>query len=87
MDLTNRVSYVNKFKEIKKFYESKKSYNGWDMDCADMFRDDEWMLIDDEDYAQNTYQDLVDLVDDKAFKPFLDEVISSMKYNVRQIEN
>lgn len=82
MSLTNRISYVDSFKEIKNFYESRNPYNGWDMDCADLFRHDEWMLIDNAIYAENTYQDLCRLSHDEGFEAFLKCVINSMKYNV-----
>jgi len=81
------VSYADEFKEIKCFYESHEPYSGWDMDCADLFRDLEWMIIDNDNYAKNTYQDLIKLSNDKGFKSFLSCVISSMKYNVSQIED
>jgi len=87
MDLIPRTSYADKFKEIKEFYDSHKPYNGWDMDCADLFRHDEWMLIDDADYADNTYQDLIKLSDDEGFEVFLRYVVASMIYNVSQIKD
>ena len=46
MKLTSKVSHADKFKEIKNFYESHAPYNGWEMDCADLFRDYEWMRTD-----------------------------------------
>ena len=88
MDLIPRTSYAKEFKAIKEFYDSHAPYNGWDMDCADLFRDYEWMLTDDADYAENTLQDLhASAASDKKFLKFLDNVISSMKYNLRQIED
>lgn len=87
MSLANKISYVDNFKEIKNFYESKEPYNGWDMDCADLFRHDEWMLVDDTSYAKNTYQDLLRLSNKKGFKTFLSDVIGCMKYNVSQVED
>jgi hypothetical protein len=87
MDLIPRTSYVSEFKEIKDFYDSHEPYNGWDMDCADLFRHDEWMLTDDTDYAENTYQDLLKSSDDEGFEVFLRDVISSMKYNLSQIKD
>ena len=87
MDLIPRTSYINKFKALIEFFYKNTPYNGWDTDCADMFRHDEWMLIDDADYAHNTYQDLVESIDSNEFKTFLDEVIASMKYTVSQIED
>lgn len=83
MDLIPRTSYFSQFKGLIEFFNKNTPYNGWDMDCADMFRHDEWMLIDDADYSQNTYQDLISSIDNEEFKTFLDEVIDSMKYNRR----
>ena len=87
MKLTSKVSHADKFKEIKNFYESHAPYNGWEMDCADLFRDYEWMLTDDADYAKHTYQELLAGSNDVKFKVFLNDVIGSMKYNLSQIED
>ena len=86
MDLIPRTSYANEFISIAEFYKiTDYPYNGWEMDCADLFRNDEWMLVDNSDYAKNTYQDVLKLADDEDFKPcfkeFLDNVIECMKYN------
>lgn len=82
-----KVSYANKFKGIKNFYKSHKPYSGWEMDCADLFRDQEWMLVDNTSYAKNTYQELLSSSNDKDFEVFLNDVVESMKYNLSQIEN
>ena len=87
MDLIPRVSYADQFKVIKEFYDSHAPYNGRDMDCADLFRDYEWMLTDNADYAVNTYQDLLKSSDDKGFEVFLRSVIVCMVYNLNQIED
>ena len=88
MDLIPRTSYADQFKAIKEFYDSHAPYNGWHMDCADLFRDDEWRVTDDADYAKNTYQDLhASASGDKKFLKFLDNVIVCMKYNLIQIED
>lgn len=91
MDLIPRTSYANEFISIAEFYKITVPYNGWEMACANLFRDDEWMLVDNADYAKNTYQDVLKLADDEDFKPcfkvFLDDVIGCMKYNLSQIED
>jgi hypothetical protein len=87
MDLIPRTSYADQFKKIKDFYDSHVPYNGWDTDCADLFREHEWMLTDEADYAENTYQDLVKSSDDEGFEVFLRYVILSMKHNLSQIED
>ena len=87
MDLIPRVSYADQFKGIKEFYDSHAPYNGWDMDCADLFRDYEWMLTDAADYAENTYQDLLKSSDDEGFETFLRYVIVCMVHNLNQIED
>ena len=87
MDLIPRASYADQFKAIKEFYDSHTPYNGWDMDCADLFRDYEWMLTDDADYAENTYQDLLKSSGDEGFEVFLRYVIGCMRFNLSQIED
>ena len=87
MGLIPRTSYSDKFKGIKDFYDSHEPYNGWDMECADLFTDYEWMLTDDADYAENTYLDLLKSSDDEGFEVFLRYVVSSMIYNLDQIED
>ena len=87
MDLIPRTSYADQFKGIKEFYDSHVPYNGWEMDCADLFRDYEWMLTDDADYAENTYQDLLKSSDDEGFEVFFRYVIGCMRFNLSQIED
>jgi len=81
MDLIPRTSYAPQiFKTIKKYYFSRYKCDA--MDCADMFRNDEWKVIDDADYGKNTRDDLIKMTSDNlAFKSFVREVISCMKYN------
>ena len=81
MDLIPRTSYAPEIiKAIKQYYFSR--YNCEAMDCADMFRNDEWKVIDDADYGKNTRNDLIKMTSDNlAFKSFVEEVISCMKYN------
>ena len=82
MKSTPRTSYAEQFiKTFKEYFESGR-YNGDGMDCADMFRDDEWKVADDADYAKNTCHDLLEMTShDPAFKSFAKEVITCMKYN------
>ena len=81
-------SYVSEFKDIKNLFDKKEKRSGIEMECADLYRDYEWMLTDDADYAKNTYEDLLVQSDNcKEFKKFLDAVIDCMKYNLSQIED
>ena len=82
MDLMTRTSYADQFiKTFKKYFYSGR-YNGDAMDCADMFRHDEWKVIDDTDYGKNTRDDLLKIVgDDIAFQLFVFNVIACMEYN------
>ena len=82
MDLIPRTSYVKDFMETFKKYHSGEHYNGFEIDCADMFRHDEWKVIDDTDYGKNTRDDLFKIAgDDIAFQLFVFNVIECMKYN------
>ena len=67
MDLIPRTSYAPEIiKAIKQYYFSR--YNCEAMDCAD--------------YGKNTRDDLIKMTNDNlAFKSFVEEVISCMKYN------
>jgi len=52
------------------------------MDCADMFRNDEWKVVDDADYGENTRTDLIAMSShDSEFQSFVEQVIACMKYN------
>jgi len=82
MDLITRTSYVKDFMKTFKKYYSGEHYNGFEMDCADMFRHDEWKVIDDSDYGKNTRDDLFKIAgNDESFKHFVTNVIECMKYN------
>jgi len=72
------VSYAKDFFDtFKKYYDSGR-YNGDGMDCADMFRNDEWKV----DECFKTYNDLLEMAcHDASFKDFVEEVIACMKYN------
>ena len=78
MDLIPRTSYAKDFFESFKEYYDSGRYNGDGMDCADMFRDDEWKV----DECFGTCDDLLEMSShDPAFKNFIEEVITCMKYN------
>jgi hypothetical protein len=71
MDLITRTSYAKDFVKTFKQYFEGDHYNGFEMDCADMFRHDEWKVIDLFKIAGN----------DESFKHFVTNVIECMKYN------
>ncbi len=82
MDLIPRVSYVKDFIQTFKEYFDSGRYNGDGMDCADMFRDDEWKIDDKADYAKNTCDDLIKMTSHNLeLQSFIKEVITCMKYN------
>ena len=52
------------------------------MDTADKFRDDEWRVDDDAEYAENTRNDLYKLgANDLRLSVWIIEVINCMRYN------
>ena len=86
MNQIKRVSYAKDFIKTFKAYFKSGRYNGDGMDCADMFRDDEWKVDDDGDYAKNTCNDLLEMSShDPEFQSFVEEVITCMKYNKSMI--
>ena len=88
MSLTTRTSYSNRFKGLMQFHQANKPYNGWDTDCADLFRGYEWMIIGNEEYARSTRLDLYEAAkNDKQLSAFIIDVIQCMRYNASQIEN
>ena len=85
MTQIKRVSYAKDFIETFKAYFESGRYNGDGMDCADMFRDDEWK-VDGGDYAKNTCNDLLEMSShNPEFQSFVEEVITCMKYNKSMI--
>jgi len=53
------------------------------MDTADKFRDDEWRVDDDAEYAENTRNDLIKLGSNNlSLSVWIIEVINCMRYNV-----
>ena len=87
MKSTPRTSYAEQFiKTFKEYFDARAESNDQEMQCADCFRHDEWKVVDDANYAKNTYADLIELSShDLEFKSFVEEVIKCMNYN-RSIE-
>ena len=82
MDLITRTSYADQFIKVFKTFFYSGRYNGDAMDCADMFRHDEWKVVDNSDYSKNTRNDLIDMSShDPELERFIEEVIECMKYN------
>ena len=82
MNQIKRVSYAKDFIKTFKEYYAGKNYNGFEMDCADMFRHDEWKVVGDSDYVNNTRDDLLEMTShDPEFQSFVEQVIACMKYN------
>ena len=78
MTQIKRVSYAKDFIETIKEYFDSGRYDGDAMDCADMFRHDEWKV----DECFGTCNDLLEMSShDPAFKSFIEAVITCMKYN------
>ena len=52
------------------------------MDTADKFRDDEWRVDDDAEYAENTRNDLIELGSSNLrLSVWIIEVVNCMRYN------
>ena len=52
------------------------------MDTADKFRDEEWRVDDDAEYAENTRNDLIELGSNNLrLSVWIIEVINCMRYN------
>ena len=85
MATSERITYKDHFaNEIRSLIRSGVSA----IDCADKFRDKEWMIIDHSEYARNTRLDLYELANnDKQLLEFTVDVIQCMRYNVSQIED
>jgi len=88
MDLIPRTSYAKDFiGAIKMHFYSNSDSNQDAMECADCFRDEEWKVIDDADYGENTRQDLLEMgKDDPELSSFINEFIDCMKYNMKMAE-
>lgn len=57
---------------------------------ANIFRGDEWMILDDKPYARQTRQELLSLANphnDPSFFEFIQNVFDEMEYNVRHEED
>ena len=89
MTTITRTTYERHFSNsILSFFYSPDSNSGAAMDCADQFRDLEWMTTDDAEYARNTRLDLYETAKgDKKLLTFIIDVIQCMRYNVSQIED
>lgn len=83
MSNTTRTTYRNFFagQIILAFYSPNIS-SASAMDCADRFRNEEWRLDDDAEYAENTRNDLIELgANDLQLSVFIGDVIQCMRYN------
>ena len=85
MTTSTRTTYKERFaKEMLSSIRSGVSA----IDCADKFRDKEWMIIDQSQYARNTRLDLYELANnDKHLLEYIIDVIQWMQYNISQIED
>ena len=88
MDLIPRTSYAKDFIDaIKMHFYSNSDSNKDAMDCADCFRHEEWKVVDDADYGENTRQDLRNMAkDDPKLSSYVNEFIDCMKYNMKMSE-
>ena len=78
-----RISYQGFFaNQILSDFYSPGRHSDSAMECADKFRDDEWRVDDDAQYADNTRIDLCELgKDNEDLKFFIIDVIDCMRYN------
>ena len=83
MSNTTRTTYRNFFAgQIMLAFYSPNISSASAMDCADRFRNEEWRLDDDAEYAENTRNDLIELgANDLQLSVFIGEVIYCMRYN------
>ena len=78
-----RITYTGFFANqmLSDFY-SPDRHHYFPMDTADKFRNDEWRVIGNASYAENTREDLIRLSKDNlALQAFIADVIDCMKYN------
>lgn len=89
MTTVTRITYERHFiNSILSCFYSQDNNSGSAMDCADRFRELEWMATDDTEYARNTRLDLYEAAKgDKKLLAFIIDVIQCMRYNVSQIED
>jgi len=78
-----RITYDGHFANtILHFFYSPDRHSDSAMECADKFRNDEWMIDDDAEYADNTRSDLYEIgKNDKTLLEFIVDVIQCMRYN------
>lgn len=83
MSNTTRTTYRNFFAgQIMLAFYSPNISSASAMDCADRFRNEEWRLDDDAEYAENTRNDLIELgANDLQLSVFIGDVIQCMRYN------
>ena len=89
MSNTTRTTYRNFFAgQIMLAFYSPNISSASAMDCADRFRNEEWRLDDDAEYAENTRNDLIELgANDLQLSVFISDVINYMRYNRSQEES
>jgi len=83
MSNTQSVSYDGFFaNQILSSFYSPDRHSDSPMTCADKFRDEEWRVLDEAPYADNTRGDLYELgLQDKELLEFIIDVIQCMRYN------
>ena len=86
MSNTTRTTYKSFFAgQIMSAFYSPSISSAAAMDCADKFRNEEWRLDDDAEYAENTRNDLIKLgANDLRLSVFIIDVIQCMRYNRSQ---
>ena len=82
-----RTSYADIFaRQILSDFYSPDRHSDSAMDAADKFRDDEWRLLDNTSYADNTRADLYKLGEGNEQLSFwIIEVIDCMRYNFSMV--
>ena len=88
MATNKRITYDGHFANtILHFFYSPDRNGNSAMNCADCFRDEEWMLTQDTECADNTRADLYELgKNDKELLEFIVDVIGCMRYNEENSE-
>lgn len=80
---SKRITYKDFFvNQILSDFYSPGRRNGSAMNCADKFRDEEWRLDGNDEYASNTRSDLYELgLSDPRLMEWIIDVIACMQYN------
>ena len=89
-----RQTYADHFEDrLIDFYENLPP-NSDLLDAAEkfanIFRGDEWMVLDDTHYGRNTRQELLALANphnDPSFFDFIQDVFMWMEYNIKNVED